>query len=159
VISRGTMLIRAAKVEVRQLPSGYYTAIAFGAAGAAATFRQKRDGVDEYVEGEAERIEYDGKADLVKFINRAEARRLRGAMPADELSGNLITYDATTEKLTVLGGGEPTAANPSGRRVQAVLTPREGSEAAAEAAEAAASGAGPLKMTPTLPPPKAGDQR
>ena len=158
VISRGTMLIRAAKVEVRQLPSGYYTAVAFGAPGASATFRQKRDGVDEYIEGEAERIEYDGKTDFVKFINKAEVRRLRGASPADEISGNLITYDATTEKMTVLGGAEATPGNPTGR-VRAVLTPNAGSEAAAEAADAAASSVGPLKMTPTLPPPKAGDKR
>ena len=158
VISRGTMLIRASKVEVRQLPSGYYTAVAFGTAGAAATFRQKRDGVNEYIEGEAERIEYDGKTDFVKFINKAEVRRLRGASPADEISGNLITYDATTEKMTVLGGAEATPGNPSGR-VRAVLTPNAGSEAAAEAADAAASSVGPLKMTPTLPPPKAGDKR
>ena len=158
VITRGTMLIRAAKVEVRQLPSGYYTAVAFGTGGAAATFRQKRDGVDEYIEGEAERIEYDGKTDFVKFINKAEVRRLRGASPADEISGNLITYDATTEKMTVLGGAEATPGNPTGR-VRAVLTPNAGSEAAAEAADAAASSVGPLKMTPTLPPPKAGDKR
>ena len=150
VISRGTMVIRAAKVEVRQLPSGYYTAVAFGAPNKPATFRQKRDGVDEYIEGEAERLEYDGKADVVKFINNAELRRLRGANPVDEISGNLITYDATTEKMTVSGGAKPTPANPGGR-VTAVLTPREGSEAAAEVSAAvSAAAAAPLKLSPAL---------
>ncbi|MBC8056009.1 MAG: lipopolysaccharide transport periplasmic protein LptA [Rhizobiales bacterium] len=124
VISRGTMVIRAARVEVRQLPSGYYTAVAFGASNKPATFRQKRDGVDEHIEGEAERLEYDGRADVVKFINGAEVRRLRGATTADQIAGNLITYDATTEKMTVSGGARPTAANPGGR-VTAVLSPRE----------------------------------
>jgi lipopolysaccharide export system protein LptA len=153
VISRGTMVIRAAKVEVRQLPSGYYTAVAFGAANKPATFRQKRDGVDEYIEGEAERLEYDGRADVVKFINRAQLRRLRGATPADEITGNLITYDAATEKMTVSGGATPTAANPGGR-VRAVLSPREGSEAAAEVAEAASAAASaPLKLSPALGAP------
>lgn len=150
-ITQGTMIIRAAKVEVRQLPSGYYTAVAFGSAGKRATFRQKRDGVDEFFEGEAERLEYDGKSDTVKFINRAELRRLRGATPADEVTGNLITYDATTEKMNVSGGAAPTAANPNGR-VRAVLTPREGSEAAAEAASATQT-APPLRQSPTLAPP------
>jgi lipopolysaccharide export system protein LptA len=150
VISRGTMVIRAAKVEVRQLPSGYYTAVAFGAANKPATFRQKRDGVDEYIEGEAERLEYDGRADVVKFINNAVWRRLRGATPADEITGNMISYDATTEKTTVAGGAKPTPANPGGR-VTAILSPREGSEAAAEtAAAASAAASAPLKLSPAL---------
>ena len=150
VISRGTMVIRAARVEVRQLPSGYYTAVAFGAANKPATFRQKRDGVDEYIEGEAARLEYDGRADLVKFITNAQVRRLRGATPADEIAGNLITYDATTEKMTVSGGAKSTPANPGGR-VTATLSPREGSEAAAEmAAAASAAASAPLKLSPAL---------
>lgn len=150
VISRGTMVIRAARVEVRQLPSGYYTAVAFGGPNKPATFRQKRDGVDEYIEGQAERLEYDGSKDLVKFINNAEVRRLRGATTADEINGNLITYDATTEKMTVSGGAKPTPANPGGR-VTATLSPREGSEAAAEvAAAASAAAAAPLKISPAL---------
>jgi len=158
VITKGTILMHADRVQVRQSAAGYDTAIAFGASGRPATFRQKRDGADEYVEGEADRLEYDARTDTVKFVNNAVVRRLRGAMVTDEISGNLITYDATTEKMTVLGGAEATPGNPSGR-VRAVLTPNAGSEAAAEAADAAASSVGPLKMTPTLPPPKAGDKR
>ena len=150
VISQGTMVIRAARVEVRQLPSGYYDAIAFGAPNKPATFRQKRDGVDEYFEGEAERLDYDGKANMVRFVKSAQLRQLRGATPASEINGNLITYDATTEKMTVSGGAAPTAANPGGR-VSAVLTPREGSEAAAEiAAAASAAASAPLKLSPAL---------
>jgi lipopolysaccharide export system protein LptA len=164
VITKGTMVIHAARVEVRQAPDGYDTAIAFGAPGKPATFRQKRDGVDEYMDGEAERLEYDGKADVVKFINNAALRRLRGVTPADEITGNLITYDATTDKLTVSGGAAPTTANPSGR-VRAVLMPRLGTEAAAEMAQAAsAAEAAPLRPSPTLGasepgPSKTGDKR
>ena len=156
VISQGTMVIRAARVEVRQLPSGYYNAIAFGAPNRPATFRQKRDGVDEYFEGEAERLEYDGRANTVRFVQSAQLRQLRGATPASEISGNLITYDATTEKMTVSGGAAPTPANPGGR-VSAVLTPREGSDAAAEiAAAASAAAAAPLKTSPALGAASAG---
>ena len=155
VITQGTMAIRADKVEVRQLPSGYYTAVAFGSANKPSTFRQKRDGVDEFIEGEAERLEYDGKSDTIRFVNRAQLRRLRGAKTADEVSGNLITYDATTEKMSIVGGGVPTASNPNSR-VQAVLTPNDDSQAAAEIrAAAAAAASAPLKSSPslgTLPP-------
>jgi lipopolysaccharide export system protein LptA len=157
------MVIRAARVEVRQLPSGYVTAVAYGAPNKPATFRQKRDNVDEYMDGEAERLDYDGRAEVVKFINNASLRRLRGGTPGDEITGNLITYDATTDKLTVSGGSPPTPANPTGR-VRAVLTPREGSEAALEAAEAASAAASaPLRLSPTLgasaPAPKPGEKR
>ncbi len=158
VVTKGTMLIHAARIEVSKTPGGYDTAVAFGAPGRPATFRQKRDGVDEYMDGEADRLEYDGKTDVVRFINNAAVRRLRGATLADEITGQLVTYDATSDVMSVSGGAAPTAANPSGR-VRAVLTPREGTEAAAEAAQAAASAAAPLKMTPTLPPAKAGDKR
>ena len=158
IVTKGTMVIHAARIEVSKTPGGYDAAVAFGAPGRPATFRQKRDGADEYMDGEAERLEYDGKTDVVRFINNAAVRRLRGATLADEITGNLVTYDSTSDVMSVSGGAAATAANPGGR-VRAVLTPREGTEAAAEAAQAAASSVGPLKMTPSLPPPKAGDKR
>ena len=161
VVSKGTMVIRAARIEVRQTPAGYDTAIAFGAPGRPATFRQKRDGVDEFIDGQADRLEYDGRADVVKFTGNAAVRRLRGVAVADEITGNLVTYDATTEVFSVSGGAATTAANPGGR-VRAVLTPREGTEAAAEAASSVAPPA--LKLSPTLgsarpAAPPAGDKR
>ena len=158
IVTKGTMVIHAARIEVSKTPGGYDAAVAFGAPGRPATFRQKRDGADEYMDGEAERLEYDGKTDVVRFINNAAVRRLRGATLADEITGNLVTYDSTSDVMSVSGGAAATAANPGGR-VRAVLTPREGTEAAAEAAQAAAASVGPLKMTPSLPPPKAGDKR
>ena len=45
VVTKGTMLIHAARIEVSKTPGGYDTAVAFGAPGRPATFRQKRDGV------------------------------------------------------------------------------------------------------------------
>jgi lipopolysaccharide export system protein LptA len=150
VVSKGTMVIRASRIEVRQSPSGYDSATAFGAPGKPATFRQKRDGVDEFIDGQADRLEYDGQATLVKFINNAAVRRLRGAAVADEITGNLVTYDSTTEVFSVSGGAATSAANPGGR-VRAVLTPREGTEAATEAALAASAVPTPaLKLSPSL---------
>jgi lipopolysaccharide export system protein LptA len=153
VVTKGTMTIRAARIEVRETPDGYHTAVAIGGAGKPATFRQKRDGVDEYIEGEAERLEYDGKTDTVRFVNRASVRRLRGAVVADEISGNLVSYDSISEVFSVSGGATPTPNNPGGR-VRAVLTPREGSAAAEAAASAGAAPAPSLRSTPAL-----GDKR
>ncbi|MEO8924258.1 MAG: lipopolysaccharide transport periplasmic protein LptA [Caldimonas sp.] len=151
VVTKGTMIIRAARIEVRESPDGYHTAVAFGSPGRHATFRQKRDEPNEWIEGDAERLEYDGKSDIVRFVNSASWRRLRGGEVSDEINGNLITYDSATEVVNVAGGAPATAANPNGR-VRAVLTPKEGTAAALEAAAAAsaASAATPLKMTPSL---------
>ena len=149
VVTKGTMVIRAARIEVRETPDGYHTAVAFGSPGHPATFRQKRDGVDEYIEGEAERLEYDGKSDTVRFVNRASVRRLRGATVADEITGNLVTYDSLSEVFSVSGGAPATASNPGGR-VRAVLMPREGTPAAAAAASAASGAAPALRSSPVL---------
>jgi lipopolysaccharide export system protein LptA len=149
VVTKGTMVIRAARIEVRETPDGYHSAVAVGTPEKPATFRQKRDGVDEYIEGEADRLEYDAKADTIRFVNNASVRRLRGTAVADEISGNLISYDSISEVFNVTGGGASTPSNPGGR-VRAVLTPREGTPAAAEAEAAAAAASAPLKLSPSL---------
>ncbi len=142
VVTKGTMVIRAARIEVRESPDGYQYATASGAAGQLATFRQKREGVNEFIEGEGEKLEYDSKTDTIRFINKASVKRLRGSTVADEVTGALITYDNTAEQFTVSGGAAAaTPANPTGR-VRAVLSPREGTPAAAEAAAAAAAASG-----------------
>ncbi|MEO6032959.1 MAG: lipopolysaccharide transport periplasmic protein LptA [Burkholderiaceae bacterium] len=150
VVSKGTMVIRAARIEVRQTPAGYDIATAYGAPGKPATFRQKREGVDEFINGEADRLEYDGAKDTVRFVGNAAVRRLRGAALADEITGNLVTYDGTTEVFSVSGGATP---NASSGRVRAVLTPREGSEAAAGAARTASAPQPALELSPRLGSP------
>ena len=156
VVTKGTMTIRASRIEVRESPDGYHTAVAFGSPRQHATFRQKRDSPDEYIAGDAERLEYDGKSDVIRFVNNASVRRLRGSETSDEISGNLVTYDSGTEVFNVTGGAPATASNPGGR-VRAVLTPKEGSAAAAEAARAASAAASAppqLRIAPSL-----GDKR
>lgn len=135
VVAQGTMAIRADKVEVRERPDGHRSATALGTAGKPASFRQKREGVDETIEGQADRIEYDSRGDVVRFAGNAQVRRLRGGTPADEISGNLITYDNGNETFSVQGGAPAPAAGgasaPSSGRVRVVITPRP--EAAASA--------------------------
>jgi lipopolysaccharide export system protein LptA len=131
VMTKGTIVIRGARVDVRQDAEGYQHGVVTAEPGKLAFFRQKREGVDEYIEGEGETIEYDGKADRVKFVKRAEMRRFRGATLADEMAGNLIVYDNTTDVFTVDGGPASPAA---GGRVRAVLSPKPGASAPAASA-------------------------
>jgi lipopolysaccharide export system protein LptA len=117
VMTQGTLSIRADRVTVRQDKDGYQYG---SASGSPATFRQKRDGADGYIQGEAERIEYNGKLDRVEFFNRARLLR----EPADEVHGNYISYDARTEYFTVTGGAGPSASGSPEGRVRAVIQPR-----------------------------------
>ncbi len=144
VVTKGTILIRAGEIEVRQTPNGQQVAIAVAAAGQLASFRQKREGLDETIQGEAERIEYDSNVDTVRLINRAVIRRYRGSVLADETTGSLITYDNRTEVFSVSGDGRAAGASGNGElapapggRVRATLTPREAPASAASDAEGA----------------------
>lgn len=131
VVTKGSIVMRAARMEVQQTAGGQQLGIATGAAGKTATFSQKREGLNETIEGEAERVEYDGKTETVRLVNKAVIRRFRGKQLVDETSGALITYDSLGEVFSVQGGNV-TAANPGGR-VRAVLSPRNDSPAAAPA--------------------------
>ena len=121
VMTQGTLTIRADRITLRQDKEGHQYG---SASGNPATFRQKRDGADEYIDGEAERIEYNGKIDKVEFFNRARLKR----EPADEVRGNYISYDSRTEYFTVTGGAGQTASGSPDGRVHAVIQPRNSTE-------------------------------
>lgn len=130
VVSKGTLLMRGARLEVRQDPQGNQFGVMTAAPGQRAFFRQKREGLDEFVEGEAEVVEYDGRQDTVRFQRRAEMRRLRGASVADEISGAVILYENQTDRFTVDGQAGAVAGGGEARgRVRAVLAPRNSASA------------------------------
>jgi lipopolysaccharide export system protein LptA len=117
VVTQGTLQLKGDRVIVRQDAEGFQYGIAYGKP---ATFRQKRDGVDEYIDGFAERLEYDGKKDFLQMFS--SARLTKGT---DEVRGDYISYNAKTEFFQVVGGGKPAATpgNPDGR-VRAVIQPK-----------------------------------
>jgi lipopolysaccharide export system protein LptA len=139
-------------VDVVQDAEGYQQAVVIAEPGKLAYYRSKREGVDETIEGEGERIEYDGRADNVKFIRQAVMRRYVAGKLADESHGTLIRYENTTDVFTVDGSvqAKPTAANPSGR-VRAVLSPRNQAPAVAAPAVRAPAAAPPVPL-PNLRP-------
>ena len=117
---KGTLIIRAERIVINQDDDGYQRGVATGSAGTPARFRQKREGVDQYIEGEAERIEHDAKADKTEFFNRAWVKSGQ-----DEVRGQFISYDARTENYVVTSGPDGTRAKPgSTDRVRAVIQPK-----------------------------------
>ncbi len=125
VLTQGTLIIRGDRMEVRQDSEGFKNGITWGNL---AYFRQKRDGYDEYIEGWAERIEYDSRADKMQMFNRASMKK-----GADEVRGSYISYDAKTEFFQVNGGGaKAAAAENSDGRVRAVIQPKPKEKPAAQ---------------------------
>jgi lipopolysaccharide export system protein LptA len=124
VITQGTLQIRAERIELRETADGFRSASAAGTSGRPAQYRQRREGgSDEFVEGTADRIEYDGKSDTVRLTGNATMRRIRAGTLADEISGAQIVWNNSAELFSVQGGNATTG-NPAGR-VRAVLAPRE----------------------------------
>ena len=117
VLTQGTLIIRADKMTVKEDVNGFQYATAFGNL---ASFRQKRDGKDEYVEGWSERMEYDGKADKVQLFKKARLRRGK-----DEVHGDYISYDAINEFFQVNGEGGTSTQTHSEGRVRAVIQPKK----------------------------------
>lgn len=127
VVSKGTLEIRADRIELRNTKQGQ-SATATGTPGAPARFRQKREGVDEYMEGQAQQIDYDVRKETVRFSQQAVLRRVRAGVVTDEISGQTITYDNLAEAFEVLGSTTTPVAVPASApaaRVRGVLAPRD----------------------------------
>ena len=120
IITQGTLTIHADKVIMRQNPDNSMSATAFGNP---ITFREKRDGSDEYYEGVAQRAEYDGQKRFLELFDRALLRK-----GTDEIRSNYISYNADTEFFKAEGrpdtrppaAGEP----PLGSRVRGIFQPQ-----------------------------------
>ncbi len=128
--TKGTLVLRAAKMVVVQDTAGKQVADMWAAPGERAFFRQKREGLDEFTEGEAEMVSYDSEADKITLTGRSELRTYQGTRLSDRVQGHLIVYNNITEIFTV----DPKASTPgtaSGTapgRIKAMLTPRNNTE-------------------------------
>jgi len=116
LLTQGTMQIRGDRMEVRQDKEGFKYGTTWGNL---AHFKQKREGFDEYIEGWAERIEYDGRGELMQMFNRAQLKRGQ-----DEVRGNYISYDARTEFFQVTGNTKAASTGGPDGRVRAVIQPK-----------------------------------
>ena len=142
VITRGTMILKSDRAEVKQSPDGWRTFILTANPGKLATFRQKRDGgPDLWGEGQAQRIEYDERNDLVKLFSKAVIRQLEGKKVTQELVSEFISYDNRNEKLLGLNDANGVD-KPGNGRGRITLEPRRTSAAGTPAAGAAPAPAG-----------------
>ena len=146
VVSQGSLQIKADKVEIREDAQGRPLAAATGSATKPASFRQKRDRPDEYIEAEAQRIDYDGGADRVRFSGGAKMRLVRAGVVTDEASASAIVYDQPSDTVTFEGSASTGKSGGSDGRARLVFVPRNVDTAAS---------APPLQLVK----PPAGDAR
>jgi lipopolysaccharide export system protein LptA len=120
ILTQGTLTIHADKIIFHQNPDNSVSATAYGNP---ITFREKRDNVDEYYEGVAQRAEYDGQKRFLELFDRALLRT-----GTDEIRSNYISYNAETEFFKAEGRADsrPAAAgeSPLGARVRGVFQPQ-----------------------------------
>lgn len=118
VLTKGTMVIQADRLIVTEDQYGFQKGTAFGGPGGLARFRQKREGKDEYVEGEAERIEYNTRDEIAELFHRAFVKS-----GEDQVKGDYIWYDSIAEKFLATAG-ETRNPNAPPSRVRAILQPK-----------------------------------
>lgn len=117
-LSQGTLSLRAARMVVTQDAEGFQKCVATGGEGGLVRFRQKREGKDEYIEGEAERVEYDSRKEIAEFHIRAMMKS-----GADEVRGHYVSYNGLTEQffVTATPGARPDSKE---GRVTAIIQPK-----------------------------------
>lgn len=121
IITQGTISIHADRIDFKQNPDNSMSATAFGNP---ISFRQKRDDVDEYFEGYAQRAVYDGSKELLELFDRALLKR----SATDEVRSNYISYNSKTGEFHAEGRPDaPGAADGPGTRVRGVFQPRSDS--------------------------------
>jgi lipopolysaccharide export system protein LptA len=118
VMTQGTLIIKASELTVREDSQGFQHSTAIGKP---TTFKQKRDGIDEYIEGRAERIEYDGHMDKVHLYSKASVKRGN-----DTVFGDYIMYDTNAEFAQALSGStkDENGSNIKKRRTTVIIKPK-----------------------------------
>lgn len=116
ILTQGTLMIQSDKIVVTEDQYGFQRGVAFGGKGGLARFKQKREGSEEWIEGEAERIEYDTRTEVAELFHRAWIKSGQ-----DQLKGEYIWYDAISERY-LASAGESSLKKPS--RVRAIIQPK-----------------------------------
>lgn len=120
ILTQGTLVIHADKLIVREDRNGFQHSTSTGNP---TTFKQKREGKNEYMTGSGRRIEYDGRMDKVQLYTKAWVKR-----GEDIVYGDYISYDANAEYAEVIGGKKSESAGSSSGRVRAIIQPKNKQE-------------------------------
>lgn len=146
--TKGSIVMRGERMEVRQDAQGRQSALLSAAPGERVFFRQKREGLDEFIEGQAERAEYDSARDVLTLRGQAVLRTVRAdASVVNEVEGQVIVFNNSSETYSVDGRSDAGSA-----RVRATIAPRSVTTAPSTHPPGSAPPAVPLRSSPRLQP-------
>ena len=97
-LSRGSLLMKGDRLELRQMPDGSSLG---GLWGKPARIRQQRINSQEWIEGEAHRIDYDSASQVSVLEGQASMKRLQGENLLDQVAGDRIIYNGLSEAYKV----------------------------------------------------------
>ena len=124
-VTRGTLVLKSDQAVLRESPEGDLSVTLTAAPGKFATFRQKRDGgPDLWMEGQAQRIEYEERTEVVKLLGNAQVRQLEGSKVQDQLESEYISYDSRKEVMAARNDASGVS-KPGKGRGTLVLAPRK----------------------------------
>lgn len=119
ILTQGTLLIKADELTIREDNQGFQHSTSTGNP---TSFKQKREGKNEYIEGSAQRIEYDGRMDKVHLYSKAWVKK-----GEDVVYGDYIMYDANAEFAKAMSGNTKNKAGETvpGSRTRAIIQPKK----------------------------------
>lgn len=98
LLERGTLTIKADQGVVNEASDGKHSAVVTGHPGKQVFFRQKRDGGNDlWVEGVADKVEYDERSEVVRFISKAHIKYLENSRITLEQEGEFLSYDSAND--------------------------------------------------------------
>ncbi len=107
-LTRGTLFIRAEKAIDIDLPpdndhpAGRGNTILTGSASNLVFFKQKRDGENDlWIEGYAEKVEYDKATEIVRFFSKAKIFYKEQGRVTRVVEGEYFSYDAPNDFLNI----------------------------------------------------------
>ncbi|MFZ6750644.1 lipopolysaccharide transport periplasmic protein LptA [Undibacterium sp. Ren11W] len=124
VLTRGTLIVKSDRAIITQTADEHMNVVLTSNPGKQNFFRQKRDGGDDlWVEGVADRIEYDDKTELVRFISKARVKYLEGKKVTQEQEGEFLSYDSLNDVFLATNTTTGTHV-PGAGRVKLTLQPK-----------------------------------
>ena len=125
VLTKGTIVVRADRIVVRQDAEGFQLT---SATGAPVRFKQKQDPKEgekegRWMDGEALRVEIDERKQTVELFDNARVNR-----GGDEVAGAYIFVDQRSDFFQVTTGKGAGKEGQSSGRVTAVIQPNKGGD-------------------------------